>query len=152
MESISSYMQQDHVVIDGIAERAVAAAEARDWAALARDGAEFLRRLRQHIEVEEKALFPAFEERTGMSAGGPSVQMREEHVQMQPILAQMQAAVAAQDGAGYQRATKALLDILVPHNQKEEQMMYPMLDEAMGADAQALLADVKEMSTGNTGR
>ena len=145
MESISSYMQQDHVVIAGIAERAVGAAEARDWDVLARDGAEFLRRLRQHIEVEEKVLFPAFEQRTGMSAGGPSVQMREEHEQMQPILAQMQSAVAAQDGAGYQRATKALLDILMPHNQKEEQMMYPMLDEAMGEDAQALLADVKKM-------
>jgi len=145
MESISSYMQQDHVVIDGIAERAVGAAEARDWGVLARDGAEFLRRLRQHIEVEENVLFPAFEQRTGMSAGGPSVQMREEHEQMQPILAQMQSAVAAQDGAGYQRATKALLDILMPHNQKEEQMMYPMLDEAMGEDAQALLADVKKM-------
>jgi iron-sulfur cluster repair protein YtfE (RIC family) len=145
MESISSYMQQDHVVIDGIAERALAAAEARDWAALARDAAEFLRRLRQHIEVEEKVLFPAFEQRTGMSAAGPSVQMREEHQQMQPILAQMQAAAAAQDGAGYQRATKALLDILMPHNQKEEQMMYPMLDEALGEDAQALLADAKKV-------
>lgn len=147
MESISSYMQQDHVVIDGIAERAVAAAAAGDWVALARDGTEFLRRLRQHIAAEEKVLFPAFEQRTGMSAGGPSVQMRVEHGQMQPILAQMQAAVAARDGAGYQRATKALFDILVPHNQKEEQMMYPMLDEAMGEEAQALLAGAKEMLT-----
>lgn len=145
MESISSYMQRDHVVIDGIAQRAVGDAEARDWEALARDGAEFLRRLRRHIEVEEQVLFPAFEQRTGMSATGPSVQMRVEHDQMQPILAQMQSAVAAQDGAGYQRATKALLDILVPHNMKEEQMMYPMLDKAVGADAQALLAGVKQM-------
>src|SRR5512133_1050108 len=144
MESISSYMQQDHVVIDGIAERAVAAAEARDWGALERDGAEFLRRLRQHIEVEETVLFPAFEQRTGMSAGGPSVQMRVEHEQMQPILAQMQGAVAAHDGGGYQRATRALLDILVPHNQKEEQMMYPMLDSAVGEGVQALLADVRK--------
>lgn len=146
MESISSYMQQDHVLIDGIAERAAACAEARDWAALAREGDEFLRRLRQHIEVEEQVLFPAFEQRTGMSAAGPSVQMREEHVQMQPILAQMQEAVAARDGAGYLRAAKMLLEILVPHNQKEEQMMYPMLDEAMGEDAQALLADAKAMA------
>jgi hemerythrin-like domain-containing protein len=145
MESISSYMQQDHVVIDGIAERAVGAAEARDWDVLARDGAEFLRRLRQHIEVEEKVLFPAFEQRTGMSAAGPSVQMRVEHEQMRPILAQMLTAVAAQDGAGYQRATRALLDILMPHNMKEEQMMYPMLDEAMGEDAQALLTEVKKL-------
>ena len=145
MESISSFMQQDHVVIDAIAERAVTAAEARDWAGLAREGTEFLRRLRRHIDAEEKVLFPAFEQRTGMSAAGPSVVMRVEHEQMKPILAQMDAAVAAQDGPGYQRASKALLDILVPHNQKEEHMMYPMLDQAMGPGAQALLADAKAM-------
>ena len=146
MESISSYMQQDHVLIDGIAERALAAAAAHDWAAFAREGTEFLQRLRQHIEMEERLLFPAFEQRTGMSAGGPSAQMRLEHKQMQPILAQIEAALAARDATGYRLSTKALFDILVPHNQKEEHMMYPMLDEAMGGDAQALLASVKEMA------
>jgi iron-sulfur cluster repair protein YtfE (RIC family) len=147
MESISSYMQHDHVVIDGIAERAVAAAQAGEWAALARESAEFLRRLRQHIDVEEQVLFPAFEERTGMTASGPSKVMRIEHEQMRPILAQMEATAAARDGAGYQRAAKALSDILLPHNQKEEQMMYPMLDSTVGDDAQALLADAKAMAT-----
>ncbi len=146
MESISGYMQEDHLLIDGIAERAVAAAQARDWAALERDGTDFLRRLRRHIEMEEQVLFPAFEQRTGMSTAGPSRVMRMEHEQMRPILAQMQEAVAAQDGAGYQRATKALFDILAPHNLKEEQMMYPMLDKALGQDAPALLADVKKMA------
>lgn len=146
METISTYMQDDHVLIDGISERAVAAAAARDWTAFAREGTEFLQRLRQHIKMEERILFPAYEQRTGMGAGGPSVQMREEHEQMQPILAQIEAALTARDATGYQLSTKALFDILVPHNQKEEQMMYPMLDEAMGADAQALLADVKEMA------
>lgn len=145
-DTISSYMEQDHDLIDGIAERAVAAARAADWAALEREGPEFLRRLRRHIEMEEDLLFPAFEQRTGMAAGGPSVQMREEHVQMQPILAQLESAVSGQDGAGYERASRALLEILVPHNQKEEQMMYPMLDEAMGADVRGLLADVKDMA------
>lgn len=144
MESITSYMQHDHVDIDGIAERSVAAAEGRDWTALARDAGEFLRRLRLHIEAEEKLLFPAFEQRTGMSTAGPTAQMRVEHAQMQPILEQMQAAAAAHDGGGYQRATKALLDILVPHNQKEEQMMYPMLDRAVGEGVPALLADVRK--------
>src|SRR5512140_3690396 len=102
MESISSYMQQDHVVIDAIAERAVHAAEARDWGVLARDGGEFLRRLRQHIEVEETVLCPGCEQRTGRSAAGPSAVMRIGDEQMRPILAQMQAAVAAQAGAGDQ--------------------------------------------------
>lgn len=146
METISSYMQQDHVLIDGIAERALAAAAARDWAAFARDGAEFLQRLRQHIDVEERLLFPAFEQRTGMATAGPSVQMRVEHEQMRPILGQIEAALAARDATGYRLSLKALFDILVPHNQKEEQMMYPMLDEAVGAEAAALLAEVREMA------
>ncbi|HSN31881.1 MAG TPA: hemerythrin domain-containing protein [Ideonella sp.] len=146
MESISSYMQQDHVLIDGISERAAAAAAARDFAGLARESSLFLQRLRRHIEMEEELLFPAFEQRTGMSDSGPSVQMRAEHVQMHGILQQIEAAAAASDGAAWQRAAQALHEILIPHNLKEEQMMYPMLDQAMGEDAQALLADVKEMA------
>ena len=146
METISSWMQNDHVLIDAIAERATAAAEARDGATLEREAGHFLSRLRRHIEMEEGVLFPAFEQRTGMADGGPSVQMRVEHEQMRPILQQMQDAAAAADGTAWQRAAQALHDILLPHNIKEEQMMYPMLDEAMGADAQALLDEVKEMA------
>ena len=136
-------MQNDHVDIDRIAERAAAAATAGDHAGLEREGTLFLQRLERHIEVEENLLFPAFEERTGMTAAGPSVQMREEHVEMQEQLRRMREAVAANDAAGWQRASKALFEMLVPHNQKEEQMMYPMLDDAMGADAAALLAEVR---------
>lgn len=146
MESITSYMEQDHVLIDGFAERAVAAAGAGDVGTLQREGGEFLRRLRRHIEMEEDVLFPAFEERTGMTGGGPSQQMRMEHEQMRPILAVMEQAAGARDGAGFRRATQQLLDILQPHNVKEEQMMYPMLDQAVGDAAQSLLRDVKAMA------
>lgn len=146
MESITAWMQQDHVLIDGILERATAAAQAGDFAALEREAALFLQRLERHIDMEENLLFPAFEERTGMTAAGPSVQMRAEHEQMHGIFQQMRDAIAAKDAAGWQRASQALLEVLVPHNLKEEQMMYPMLDDAMGADAEALLADVKEMA------
>lgn len=146
MESISHYMQEDHVRIDAIAERAAAAAAAGDAAAMAREGALFLEQLQRHIEMEERLLFPAFEERTGMTAAGPSVQMREEHLQMQPVFEQMRAAIAAQDGAAWRRAAQALFEILMPHNMKEEQMMYPMLDDTLGSDARALLAEVKAMA------
>lgn len=147
MESITAWMQQDHVLIDGILERATAAAQAGDLAALEREATLFLQRLERHIDMEENLLFPAFEERTGMTAAGPSAQMRAEHEQMQGIFLQMRAAVAAKDAAGYRRASQALLEVLVPHNLKEEQMMYPMLDDAMGAEAPALLADVRDMAT-----
>ncbi|MBE7417719.1 MAG: hemerythrin domain-containing protein [Ideonella sp.] len=146
MESITTYMQHDHELIDGIAERASAAAAGGDSATLAREAAQFLQRLERHIEMEEHVLFPAFEQRTGMREAGPSVQMRAEHEQMRGILAQMRDAMKANDAPGYRSASRALFEILVPHNMKEEQMMYPMLDDAMGADGAALLADVKAMA------
>jgi iron-sulfur cluster repair protein YtfE (RIC family) len=146
MESITSYMEQDHDLIDGFAARALQAVSAGDAGTVQREGGEFLRRLRRHIEIEEDVLFPAFEQRTGMVAAGPSRQMRIEHEMMQPILAGMQQALAAQDGAGFERTVHALLEILEPHNVKEEQMMYPMLDETAGADARGLLEDVKAMA------
>jgi iron-sulfur cluster repair protein YtfE (RIC family) len=146
MESITSTMQEDHVLIDGFAERASVAAQARDWSSLRREGREFLRRLRRHIEMEENVLFPAFEQRTGMRREGPIQQMRIEHERMQPILAGMQAALAVNDVTGFELTLKSLLDLLQPHNVKEERMMYPMLDDAMGAEAGALIAGVKAMA------
>jgi len=146
MESITAYMQRDHVLIDGILERAAGAAAAPDFAALERETGLFLQRLALHIEMEERLLFPAFEERTGMGGGGPSAQMRAEHELMQGIFLQMRAAVDAKDAAAWQRASQALLEVLAPHNLKEEQMMYPMLDQVMGGDGANLLGEVKDMA------
>ena len=146
METITSYMQQDHVDIDGFAGRAFQAAAARDWNALQREGGEFLRRLRRHIDMEENVLFPAFEQHTGMVEAGPSRQMRIEHQLMQPVLAGMERAVTEKDGAGFRHGVKALFDLLQPHNVKEEQMLYPMLDESGRDAAQALLLKVKAMA------
>jgi iron-sulfur cluster repair protein YtfE (RIC family) len=146
MDSISSYMEHDHDLIDAIGEQALAAAAAGDDEALEREATRFLMRLRRHIEMEENVLFPAFEEQTGMSGAGPSAQMRIEHEQMHDILQQMQEAAASRDGAAYRRAATALREILVPHNLKEEQMMYPMIDDAAGDDGQRLLEEVKAMA------
>jgi len=140
-------MQRDHVLIDGILEGAAAAAAAGDFAALERENELSLQRLALHIAMAERLLFPAFEERTGMSGGGPSAQMRAEHELMQGIFLQMRAAAGAKDAAAWQRASQALLEVLSPHNLKEEQMMYPMLDQAMGEDGPNLLAEVRDMAT-----
>lgn len=146
METITEYMMQDHVLIDGIFERAGSAAAAQDFAALEREAELFLQRIGRHIDIEETLLFPAFEERTGMSAGGPSAQMRVEHQQMDEVFGRMREALGKRDAGAYQRAAQALLEILVPHNLKEEQMMYPMIEQAVGDEASSLLAEVRRMA------
>lgn len=142
MESINDYMMKDHAACDAVFERASDAARGSDWAALEREAGAFLAHIARHIEVEEGLLFPAFEEKTGMTDAGPSVTMRHEHTLMQPLFAKMRDAAATRDGAAYLDAARSLHEILQMHNMKEEQMMYPMIEQAL--DAQAAAAMVGE--------
>lgn len=141
MQAINDYMMQDHRAIDAIFERAGDAVRAADWPAASTAAGTFLARIGQHIELEEQLLFPAFEESSGMSVGGPTETMRSEHAQMQPLFEQMRAAIGAKHAADYEQAAQALMQILLPHNMKEEQMMYPMLDQALGAQAAAAMVE-----------
>lgn len=148
METINDYMMKDHQLVDGFFERAEAAAKAADFTALEREATEFLDRIAVHIDVEDRLLFAAFEERTGMTQAGPSVTMREEHRQMEPLFDEMREAVASRDAAAYLRAAAQVVEILKPHNDKEETMMYPMIDDALGTDVRALLDEAKATMAG----
>ena len=142
MESINDTMMKDHAACDAVFARAADAARGANWPMLQKEADAFLAHIARHIVLEEELLFPAFEEGTGMSTGGPTETMRSEHAQMQPLFAQMRAAASAKDAASYLDASQALHDILQQHNMKEEQMMYPMLDQSLGAQAAAAM--VKE--------
>ena len=93
--------------------------------------AEFTCGLDRHIEAEEQVLFPDFERRTGMTSG-PTVVMRAEHIEIRKWMAAAAAALDARDPAGFRDALGQLRDVLEGHNLKEEQILYPMADEAAG--------------------
>ncbi len=145
MEPINDYMMKDHRDCDEIFDRARDAADAGDWDTASRAAGSFLARIERHIELEEDLLFPAFEESSGASAGGPTETMRSEHVQMRPLFEQMRSALAAKNARQYGEAAQALHEILMQHNMKEEQMMYPMLDQSLGNDgATRMVAQLRE--------
>lgn len=142
MELISDYMTRHHKHCDDAFARAEDMAAASDWIGLARDGGMFLHEIERHIGLEENLLFPAFEERTGMTSG-PTETMRMEHEQMRGMFAQMRAAIEAKDAALYLGVSQTLLILLQQHNMKEESMMYPMLDQSLGDDAPGLLSQLE---------
>ncbi|MBI2566758.1 MAG: DUF2249 domain-containing protein [Candidatus Schekmanbacteria bacterium] len=96
--------------------------------------AEFSCGLSRHIDAEEQALFPTFERATGMTAGGPTFVMRDEHVEIRRLMDQTQGALAAADATRAQAALNGLSATLATHNAKEEQILYPMTDQALGSD------------------
>jgi len=138
MGGISDYMTRDHAECDERFARAEEAAQARDWEALAGKLDAFVEMARRHFDLEESLLFPAFEQRTGMSAG-PTQIMRSEHEQMRELIESLVGAAAARDADGYAGFAETLLLMMQQHNLKEEQVLYPMIDAALGADEEALL-------------
>ena len=122
----------------------VAAEEATqrgDWAAAAPGFELFHGQMKAHFEAEEGLLFPAFEAATGMSAG-PTQMMRHEHEQMRSLLSHLAAACAAHDGEAYAGVAETLLMLMQQHNMKEENILYPMCDQALGAEAERLGAKI----------
>ncbi|MHB1590243.1 MAG: hemerythrin domain-containing protein, partial [Sulfuricella sp.] len=98
----------------------------------------FLRAMRRHFKMEEEVLFPAFEQRTGMSMG-PTQVMRTEHAQMNELLDAMEDALRQQDKDGYLGQAETLLIMTQQHNIKEEQILYPMADRALAPELEEVL-------------
>jgi hemerythrin-like domain-containing protein len=139
MSRISETMSRHHAACDERFSAAEAAAAGGEFAAAASEFAAFSAALERHFGVEEGELFPAFERRTGMTEG-PTEMMRIEHAEMRELVAQLRAALDAGDAAEFLGLADTLNVLMQQHNLKEEQVLYALLDEALGGDADALLA------------
>jgi uncharacterized protein (DUF2249 family)/hemerythrin-like domain-containing protein len=95
---------------------------------------EFSSGLRRHIRFEEEILFPAFEEKTGLPRdAGPTAVMRAEHRRIEGLLEAVAAVIAAPGPAA--AALRAQLDdLLLGHNEKEEMVLYPGIDNLLSAE------------------
>jgi len=126
-----------HKHCDDLFVAAEEAAQRSDWAAAAPAFERFHEQMKAHFDAEEALLFPAFEAATGMRSG-PTQMMRHEHEQMRTLLAQLAAACADRDSEGYAGVAETLLMLMQQHNMKEENILYPMCDQALGAEAERI--------------
>ena len=138
MSTILEYMGTDHRACDDLFASAEEAAGNKDWDRARDYFRRFLAAMAHHLAMEEEVLFPAFEERTGMSAG-PTQVMRMEHEQMRALIDDMAAAAEAGNVSAYLGASETLNMLMQQHNLKEENMLYPMADRAIGADSAAVM-------------
>ena len=133
-----------HRHCDDLFVAAEESAQRGDWAAAAPAFERFQGQMQAHFEAEEGMLFPAFEAATGMSAG-PTQMMRQEHEQMRALLSQLEAACEARDSDSYAGVAETLLMLMQQHNMKEENILYPMCDQALGADAERVGAQMSAL-------
>ena len=84
--------------------------------------------LQAHIAWEEDILFPIFERETGMRDAGPTAVMRMEHGQIKNFLEDISGKVLAGELDGIDELGTKLLQVLGSHNMKEENILYPAID------------------------
>jgi hemerythrin-like domain-containing protein len=139
LATVADYLGWDHDRLDALCERAFQA-RARGASDEARAlAAEFASGLRRHIGLEEELLFPEFERLAGMSPhAGPTAVMRHEHRRIEGFLATLERTIG-EAGAQADEARAGLLGVLVGHNVKEEQVLYPTADRLLGDSARRAL-------------
>lgn len=149
MTTLSEFMLDGHAACDDLFAQAENAAG--DWPRAEGALRVFRDALLEHIAMEEEVLFPAFEDESGTAQGGPAETMRAEHSQMRALLEQMADAARARDERRYLGAADTLLMLMQQHNMKEESMMYPMIEAAVGARADELIVKCRAIELRSAG-
>ena len=131
-KTISEFYEQDHDRLDELF-KAFQKMKRSDFPKAKEAFKAFKFGLQRHIVWEEDLLFPLWEEKTGMSEGGPTFVMRAEHRQIGQQLEAIHGKVADQNPDSDQEE-QALLDLLGSHNMKEERVLYPAIDQLTSAE------------------
>ena len=128
METITSFLTEDHRLADDLFASATQHAADGTWQECGRQLARFRAALETHMKLEEDVLFPAFEQATG-NTQGPTYVMRHEHREMLTALDEIDQAAAAREAKRFASLTQSFVDVLDVHSAKEETILYPMCDK-----------------------
>lgn len=138
METIGSYLEHDHARCDALLRQAQQAVRSASWRQARLDMAAFQHALERHLLVEERILYPAFERAIGKTVS-PTAAMRAEHLRIRAVAQRLSDTVAARDMGGFVIHAEALLLVLHQHSEKEEGVLYPMIERVLARSSAELV-------------
>ena len=144
MATIKEYLTSDHRSCDELfaqMEQSASKGSLKDAMPLCQA---FIDATERHFQMEERVMFPQFEEKTGMTMG-PTQVMRHEHQQMRSIMAQMAEAVEADNRDKFFGLTETLMIMIQQHNMKEEQMLYNMAQQHLAMESDLIVEMMDSM-------
>ncbi|MCW8855526.1 MAG: hemerythrin domain-containing protein [Gammaproteobacteria bacterium] len=140
MISIKQLMSNDHNHCDELFIEAENHVLKKNWSEADQALNHFINTTLDHFRHEENTLFPAFENATGMTSG-PTEVMRHEHQQLRQLINDLSRTVEEQNKDRYLSTSETLLIFIRQHNMKEEQVLYPMIEQSCSQDADELMKD-----------
>ncbi len=146
MASVKEFLTQDHRDCDATFAAMEQKANSEGVAAAEELYRKMAEEMEHHFQMEERVMFPAFEEKTGMTQG-PTQMMRMEHAQMRSLIEAIGDAVASENKERFFGLSETMMIMLQQHNMKEEQMLYTMAQQHLAADADKLIMLMESMVT-----
>ena len=135
--TISTMFDEDHDRLDELF-KSFHMLKRTDLAKAHRAFVDFKAGLQRHMVWEEDVLFPLWEKKTGMTKGGPTFVMRQEHREIMECLEAIDRKVQAQNPESDQEE-QAFMDMLERHNMSEEEVLYAAIDRATSVDERETL-------------
>ncbi len=130
MDTICDHLVLDHKRCDHLFAQAENSVSERNWKNADASFRQFYDALKQHIRMEEKVLFPAFEQ-TIRHGDGPIAMLRIEHQQMRGMVERMHDALRRFDAVDFLLHSETFILLMQQHSMKEEVLLYPLLDKAL---------------------
>ena len=138
MDTLSTYLAQDHERCDALLRCTQLSVSAARWPDARCEVAAFLYALERHFLIEERILFSAFELALGRAAS-PTVAMRAEHLRIRAVAQRLADAVDALSAPAFVKHAEVLLLTLHQHSEKEEGVLYPMMERVLARRCPDLL-------------
>ena len=130
--TISAMFDEDHERLDALF-KSFQTLKRTDFPKAKSAFLEFKAGLQRHVVWEEDVLFPLWERKSGMTGGGPTIVMRNEHREIGDWLEAICRKIQAQN-PDTEREEQTLLDLLDRHNMSEEEVLYPEMDRMISAE------------------
>jgi len=148
MQTIKEFMESDHKRLDGLFKTFQELKNENPQEAK-QNFCPFRRGLFVHIQWEEEILFPIFEEKTGMKDNGPTSVMRKEHIEIKDLLDRIREKIRT-GNFNTKDMDDSLSYILRSHNDKEENLLYPWIDQSVNdKEKKEIFERIKEMTPPN---
>ncbi|MBE7492588.1 MAG: hemerythrin domain-containing protein [Planctomycetes bacterium] len=139
--TVAGYLVWDHRRMETLLHQGTTAAAAGQWREAGPRLEEYGVALLRHADIEDDILFPVYEKLGGGLADSPTAMMRGEHTQVRLAVHDLLAAARRTDAPGVLAALGRLQAVVVEHHVKEEEILFPSLDDALEPPARRALVE-----------
>ena len=143
MSTIKEYLTLDHRKCDELFadmeyKASISLADAKEIVE------KFVAQTERHFQLEERIVFEEFEQKTGMTQG-PTQIVRHEHSQVRNLMKELLDAISQNNKDKFFGTSETLMILMQQHNMKEEQMLYPLVQQHLDDDSDRIIEIMKTL-------